>query len=329
MAPQPRVEPELVTSCTGTFMQVPPVGEQQTDVAVLGIPYDIATHPHRVGSRLGPDHVRQQSVQTRRYLADRQGDPFALLKVADAGNVAVVAGRPTEAYPRIEGAVGAILAAGATPLTFGGDGAVTLPQLRAVAARWPDLTVVHVDAHTDAYPVDPDDPFTNATTFTHAAHEQLVDVGSSHHIGVRGTTSLPGVIAFARDLGYPVLTTMELREAGIEAVARQLTEDLRGRPVYLCWDMDIFDPSVAPGVCTPEWGGLSAAEGIKLIRALSNLDVVAYDINTVSPPHDPVGMTGSLAARVALEFLYSCSNQAVRSQARLEVTASPQEPPAR
>lgn len=299
-------EPGVVAPAGGTFMQVPAAAEgDAVDVTVLGVPYDIATHPHRVGSRLGPDHVRQQSMQTRRHLSDRDGDPFGSLDIADAGNVVLVPGRVTQAYEAIESAVRTIVGSGATPLTFGGDGAVTLPQLRAIAATHSDVAVVHLDAHTDAYPTDPEEPFTNATTFTHAAREGLVDVEASVHIGVRGTSTIPDVIPFARDLGYRVVPTYELLETGIRRTAATLTESLRGRPVYLCWDMDIFDPSVAPGVCTPEWGGLTAAEGIDLIRALADLDVVAFDVNTVSPPHDPDGMAGSLAARVALEFLYS------------------------
>ncbi|MGH3359338.1 MAG: arginase family protein, partial [Nocardioidaceae bacterium] len=141
-------EPDVVTPAHGTFMQVPTLtAGDAVDVAILGVPYDIATHPHRVGSRLGPDHIRTQSAQTRRFLSDREGDPFGTLRVADAGNVAVVPGRAVEAYASIESAVRTILSTGAAPLTFGGDGAVTLPQLRAVAATHSDVAVVHVDAH--------------------------------------------------------------------------------------------------------------------------------------------------------------------------------------
>ncbi|WP_028925286.1 agmatinase [Pseudonocardia acaciae] len=298
-----------MTPASGTFLHVPPRTEgAPADVVVLGVPYDVATHPYRVGSRMGPDHIRALSAQTRRYLADRDGDPLSALAVVDAGNVALTPGRPEPAYQAIEAAVREILDAGAVPLTFGGDGAVTLPQLRAVAARHPDLVVVHLDAHTDAYPVDPDDPYTNATTFTHAVDEKLLDPAASVHIGTRGTTSVAGVVEYARRLGYQVIPMPELRATGIAEVARGLTTALEGRPVYVCWDMDVFDPSVAPGVCTPEWGGLTAAEGIEMLRALSGLRAVAVDVNTVSPPHDPAGLTGSLAARIALEFLYSLAD---------------------
>jgi agmatinase len=275
------------------------------DAVVLGIPYDIATHPHRVGSRLGPDHVRFQSVQTRPYLSDAQQTAGHGLTVADAGNVIVTPGRSEEAFVSIQAAVEQILDASAVPVTLGGDGAVTLPQLRAVAAAHPGLVVVHLDAHTDCYPVDPDEPFTNATTFTHAASEGLIDVASSFHLGVRGTSSLGGVVDFARQVGYRVSSAQELLDLGMANVASEILRTVGSRPVYLCWDMDVFDPSVAPGVCTPEWGGLSAAQGIELMRSFAQLNLVAVDINTVSPPHDPTGSTGSLAARMLLEALHS------------------------
>jgi len=95
----------------------------------------------------------------------------------------------------------------------------------------------------------------------------------------------------------------EIEASGVDHLVDVLRRELAGRPVYLSWDMDVFDPSSAPGVVTPAWGGLSAREGLQILRGLRGLDVVAFDINTVSPPHDPMGQTGSLAARVALECL--------------------------
>ena len=84
---------------------------------------------------------------------------------------------------------------------------------------------------------------------------------------------------------------------------REIRERMAGRPTYLCFDMDFFDPSCAPGVCTPAWGGVSASEGLALIAALEGLRFVAFDINTVSPPHDVGGMTAFLAANCLHPFL--------------------------
>jgi agmatinase len=201
----------------------------------------------------------------------------------------------------IEKAVGLIAGAGAAPVTMGGDGSVTIGQLRALAALYPDLVVLHVDSHTDA---NPGDDRTKATgnTFVRAASEGLVDVATSIHVGMRGTFYDPGIFETARELGYGLITFEELRTRGVSGITAELKHRLAGRPVYLCWDMDFFDPSCAPGVCAPIPGGPSADDGLRLLRGLSGLGFVAFDINTVSPPHDVRGMTAQLAAQV----MYDC-----------------------
>jgi len=302
---------EHVHPASGTLFGVPDASVvADPDVLVLGVPYDIATDPYRTGSRQGPEHVRVRSARTRPALVDvPDGAVLDRLAVADAGDVDVTPGRPDSAFPRIQAAVAGILSRGATPLTIGGDGAVTLPQLRALAAVRGPVAVVHLDAHTDAYPGTTAEPYTNATTFARAVEEGLVDPAASTHAGIRGTTSFPDAIGYARDLGYAVTSTPDLRRTGIEATARAAVARAAGHPVYLCWDMDVFDPAVAPGVCTPEWGGLTAAEGIDLARALSGLHIVAVDLNTVLPNHDPYGQTGDLAARMLLELLHLLAGQ--------------------
>ena len=94
-------------------------------------------------------------------------------------------------------------------------------------------------------------------------------------------------------------------------VVAGIRQVVRDRPVYLCFDMDYFDPSVAPGVCTPTWGGPDAASTFELLSALEGLRIVATDINTVSPPHDVGGMTACLAGHVAvmaLNLMYAGRN---------------------
>ena len=138
---------------------------------------------------------------------------------------------------------------------------------------------------------------------TGAAEECLIDVKSSLHIGARGPTNDSSVFAHTRDVGYGLINGAELFNAGLNNTAKKIVKTLEGRPVYLCFDMDFFDPSCAPGVCTPTWGGASSREGLELLQNLTGLNVVGADINTVSPPHDISGMTAFLAATVGLEIL--------------------------
>ena len=95
----------------------------------------------------------------------------------------------------------------------------------------------------------------------------------------------------------------ELLERGISAVFSEIRTRIGDRPVYLSYDMDFFDPSVAPGVCTPTWGGATSREGLAVLEACAGLNLVGVNINTVSPPHDVGGMSALLAAQVTLNAL--------------------------
>lgn len=284
-----------------TFMGVPHRDAPGAARAViLGLPFDCGTHPTRVGSRLGPASIREQSLLLRAYDGDSGVDPLAALGLVDLGDAQVVPGDIEQAYPVMQQAVELAISGGAVPVVFGGDGAIALPQMRALAARHADLCVLHIDAHTDAYPLD---GYNNATPFSRAFEEGLVSAGNSYHIGTRRSHMVPGVYDYGRQLGYTIMTMETLMARGIAKVLADVRARIGSKPVYLCFDMDFFDPSVAPGVATPAWGGASAREGFELIRNLSGLNIVAIDINTISPPHDPGGMSALLAATVTYELL--------------------------
>jgi agmatinase len=117
------------------------------------------------------------------------------------------------------------------------------------------------------------------------------------------------VLPRAHGLGYRVVTAEDLLRRGFAQAMSEFRDSTAGRPVYLCWDMDVFDPSVAPGVCTPTWGGLSAREGIELMRALNGLNIVAMDFNTVSPPQDVNNMAAHLCAHMMMEAMVLLAHQ--------------------
>jgi agmatinase len=293
-----------------TFMDAPfartPEG---TGIAILGCPFDCGTHPFRIGSRQGPAAIREQSRLVRRFQSDgADRDLITELRVVDAGDVRLTPSRITDAFQRIEAAAFDFVDAGAVPIGLGGDGSVSLPLIRAASRVHRNLAVLHIDSHTDAYPVSEEHPFDAATQFTHAALEQRVRASQSYHVGLRGSTFRPGVYAHGRELGYSLVTMTEFCERGAEDVVAELRQGIGGAPLYLSWDMDVFDPSCAPGVCTPAWGGFSAREGLGLLRALRGLDIVAADVNTVSPPHDVNGMTAFLAATVVHEMIHLIGN---------------------
>ena len=298
----------------GTFMGVPASRDlPQAKAAILGIPFDCGLHPVRLGARLGPAEIRRQSSLVRLYQPPLwQTNLLEELGVVDCGDVNVVLGDVVESYRRIEAALDVLFDAGVVPVTFGGDGAVTLPQLRAAHRRHPALVVLHFDAHTDTYadssvgavPGSNYKDYNPSTTFTRAAEEGIVDAANSLHVGPRGTVADGTVFEHTRGKGFGLVTGSELDRMGIDRLMAHVHERLAGRPVYLCWDMDFFDPSCAPGVFTPTWGGVSAREGLSLLQGLAGLDVVATDVNTLSPLHDTTGMSGFLAATCVLECVH-------------------------
>ena len=287
-----------------TYMGVP-YSHDLTDAkaAILGVPFDCGRHPSRIGARSGPSAIRQQSPLVRELLDDAGLDPLAELGVVDCGDVRVTPGVIESSFANIEAAVHRIAAAGVVPVTMGGDGAVTLPQLRALHRVHGKLCVLHFDAHTDTYEGSGADTYNNATTFTRAAEEGIVDVANSIHVGCRGPVDIERIAGTTRGHGYALIDAREFFRRGNADSIAPILQRLAGRPVYLCFDMDFFDPSVAPGVCTPTWGGASAREGIELLRSLVGLRLVAIDVNTVSPPHDVNGQTAFLAAQVMLEAI--------------------------
>jgi agmatinase len=120
---------------------------------------------------------------------------------------------------------------------------------------------------------------------------------------MRGSTMVKGVVSHGKSLGYNIIPMDELFRRGLEQVFGEVRSKIGDRPVYLSYDMDFFDPSVAPGVCTPTFGGATAREGLAALEACSGLNLVGVNINTVSPPHDVGGMSALLAGTVALKSL--------------------------
>jgi len=251
--------------------------------------------------------IREQSALVRRYEPPHDDfDPLGALGLVDCGDAAVTPGAVLESYEQIEAAIGHIVEADAIPIALGGDGAISLPHMRALHRRHTDLVLLHIDAHTDTYPSygsGDRERYNTATTFSRAADEGLLDLSQSYHVGARGPTFVDGVFEFTRQKGYRLISGEDLFRRGFDEVLAELHERLAGRPVYLCFDMDFFDPSCAPGVCTPTWGCASAREGLALIKALAGMRFVGFEVNTVSPPHDVGGMTAFLAAAMVHQFL--------------------------
>ena len=287
----------------GTFMGVPPSRSVRSgQAAIIGIPFDCGTHPTRIGCRQGPAAIREQSGLVRPFyppLSD--SNVLNDLEVVDLGDVKVTSSEVVSSFKAIERALDRVFSAGGIPVTMGGDGSVTLPQLRAAHRHHPNLVVLHIDAHTDAYEVP---GFNTSSTFTRAAEERLIDVHRSFHIGGRGSLAAPGAYRHTSSLGYKLILGEDIRKRGLPDAVHEIRQTVGTRPTYVCFDMDYFDPSCAPGVATPTWGGPDATSVFDLLHGLAGLRIVCFDVNTVSPAHDVGGMTAYLAAFVMLIGLH-------------------------
>src|SRR6185503_16024434 len=200
-------------SPSGTYMGVPSGRSiRPGQAAIIGIPFDCGTHPTRIGARMGPAAIRLESGLVRPFyppLSD--SNVLHDLNVVDLGDVAVTSSEIASSFAAIEG----VLFSGGYPVTLGGDGSVPLPQLRAVHRHYPELVLLHIDAHTDAYDLP---GYNTSTTFTRAAEERLIDVSRSFHIGARGTLAMPGIYEHTRSLGYRLIAGDELRRRGVTDV---------------------------------------------------------------------------------------------------------------
>jgi agmatinase len=275
---------------------------EEVDVAIVGIPFDTGV-TYRVGGRFGPNAVRAASVMLRPYNALLDVKPFDLLSCVDYGDAAIVPGYIERSYAAIEAAVAPIVEAGVIPLLIGGDHACTLPHLRATRSRGP-VAVIDFDSHTDAWDSYFGEKYNHGTWMRRAIEEGLVDVGHSIEIGLRGPVYDRGDWESLRDeLGLEYLTTEDVLRIGPEATAAAIRERVGDRPAFISFDIDVIDPAFAPGTGTPEPGGLSAHDGLAIVRLLTGIDFVGFDVVEVIPAYDPAGQTAFLAANLAYEML--------------------------
>jgi agmatinase len=273
------------------------------DVALLGAPFDSGTS-YRSGARLGPREIRAQSSLIRPYSYFQRVAPFEQLLVVDAGDVDVPPVGIEKAYAAIESAVRRVLEAGAVPIVAGGDHSITLPILRAVAAKHGPVSLVQFDAHIDTWGDYFGGPYFHGSPFRRAIEEGLLSPGGYIQVGIRGPMyGEEEDFAYQRSHGVQTIDIREVNRIGIAATVERIRAAVRG-PVYVTFDIDSVDPAFAPGTGTPEVGGFTSFEAQELVRGLATLQIVGCDVVEVAPPFDGPGqITALLAANLMFELL--------------------------
>ncbi|HLY44414.1 MAG TPA: agmatinase [Stellaceae bacterium] len=286
-----------------TFMRLPVERDPaKLDIAIVGVPWDGGT-TNRPGARHGPREIRNMSTLMRRVHHVSRVAPCELCRVGDHGDAPVNPIDLMDALRRIEAFYASLHAAGAVPLSAGGDHLVTLPILRAIARERP-LGLVHFDAHSDTSDsYFGGEKYTHGTPFRRAVEEGLLDPRRMIQIGVRGSMYEAGEKDWAESQGIRIVHIEEFFRLGPEAVVAEARRIVGDGPTYVTFDVDGLDPVYAPGTGTPEIGGFSTAEAQHMIRGLAGLDLVGGDVVEVAPPFDPSGNTALVGATMMFEIL--------------------------
>ena len=264
---------------------------EEASIVLYGAPFD-STTSFRPGARFGPSAMRHESFGLETY-SPYQDKDLIDISVFDSGDLELCFGSSEIALSDIQKRAEEILKAGKFPLLLGGEHLVTLGAVRAVAAKYPDLHIIHFDAHADLR-----DDYLGAK-LSHACvlrrcHE-IVGDGHIHQFCIRSGEREEFQFASRHTDFHPF--TFE----GLGETVRELKE--KQVPVYFTIDLDCMDPSVFPGTGTPEAGGVSFLELLKAIRTVSQANLVGADVNELAPMLDASGVSTATACKVLRELL--------------------------
>ena len=274
----------------------------EADIGIIGVPFDGGV-TNRAGARHGPRAVRDQSSLLRHINAATGISPFTTARVRDLGDAWIE--QPYElqgAHAEIAEFFTTVIAAGIIPLAVGGDHSISLPILRALAKTRP-VGMVHIDAHCDTGDDYLGSRFHHGAPFSRAVEESLLDPKRVIQIGIRGTTNDPDMWGFSARSGMRVLGMEEFHDTGWQAATAEARRVVGRGPVYLSFDIDSLDPAHAPGTGTPEAGGITALEAIRLLRGLRGLDFIGGDLVEIAPPFDVGTLTSFNGASILFEIL--------------------------
>lgn len=296
-----------------TFARLPRLDEVgRADIAVAGVPFDSGVS-YRPGARFGPSHVREASRLLRPYNPAQDVFPFGAQQVADAGDIVANPFDLEAAVADIEVGSRALHESADRIVVIGGDHTIALPLLRDIAKQHGPVAVLHFDAHLDTWDTYFGAPITHGTPFRRASEEGLIDLTASMHVGTRGPLYDKQDLVDDERLGFAVVTSEFVEEHGVAAAIERMRARIGSAPLYISIDIDVLDPSHAPGTGTPEAGGLTSRELLRMLRALSDLHIVGADVVEVAPAYDHAQLTAIAASHVVYELLSAMAPTAAAS----------------
>lgn len=290
-----------------TFLGAPYVtnlDELKADFAVLGVPFDEGTWG-QPGERYGPRDLRESSQEYNHDLTEGfyyiDGDRTVLKGKhwADVGDVLLFPTVPAQTNDKITAIVKEIIAKKAFPIVLGGDHSITFPVLRAMdGALQKDVMLVHFDAHLDTWNGERGN-LDHASWVNRAA--QLSHVKKIVQVGMRGLANDPEAIGNARKIHTSIVTSEQIHRQGVEWALAQIPAS---ENIYISLDVDVMDPSLAPGTGTLEPDGLNFRELDELLKGVATKGkLVGFDVVEVNPYRDPSGRTAQTAVRLMIDLL--------------------------
>jgi guanidinopropionase len=286
------------------------------DIALVGVPHSTGNGSTERDQHLGPRAVRHHSALQRRYHAAFDLSPWERCRICDLGDVPLPESNDNEAsVRRISRFFEHLSRAGTRPVSIGGDHSITGAVVRGLTAsdsrlaRQRPVALVHLDAHIDAYESIPHwhGAIDSAAHWaSYIVREGRVDPQRSVQIGMRGNPRTPTWLDPSVELGYTVVPISRYRELGAQACINLIRDRAGDGPVYITFDLDCLDPSVAPAVSNlePAFTGWSVDEAFGLLRGLRGLDVIGGDVVCLMPTKDaPNGITAQVACAAMFELV--------------------------
>lgn len=263
------------------------------DMVIFGAPFD-STTSYRPGARFGSSAMRHESFGLETY-SPYQNRDLTDYKIFDGGDLELCFGNSKTALTDIENCTEHILADHKIPVLLGGEHLVTLGSVQAVYKKYPEMHILHFDAHADLRDEYLGEPLSHACVMRRC-HDLLGD-GRIHQFCIRSGEREEFLFAKAHTDFHPFDFT------GLEPLVCALEESRT--PVYLTIDLDCLDPSVFPGTGTPEAGGVSFLQLLKAIVSAGRLNIVGADVNELAPMLDASGASTAAACKVLRELLLS------------------------
>ena len=262
---------------------------EEAQTVLFGAPYD-STTSYRPGTRFASRAIRSESFGLETY-SPYQDKDLEEIQVFDSGDLELSFGRVDLALADIKARTQTILADNKRPFMIDGEHLVTLPAVEATFEKYPDLQVIQFDAHTDLREAYLDAKLSHATVIRRI-HDFLGD-GKIHQFGIRSGDRAE--FQFAKE-------HTNLHKYNLDGL-KETVVALKDTPVYLTIDLDVFDPGVFPGTGTPEAGGIFFMEFVESLKLISQLNIVALDVNELLPTLDQSGASTALACKVVRELL--------------------------